>query len=246
MLYRLDHTVVCPADGTEAGGEVTDGLMVDRVDLEVGSGNDRCETALVDQVARADGHGTPCRLVLWVGGADVGRDIYEEGAPERDIQYLEPAAYREGGQAFRGGGRREFDFELVPIEVDSIDGVLRPAPIARGVDIATSAQDEPVDAIEQVREVLVRHRRQENRHSTCSQHAVRVRALQDVRVADACRRWTSLGRVVTPITGGMAEIVLTLSRGGSRIAACVAARGPRTYMLFAAALAAAGRVTVAI
>ncbi len=76
-------------------------------------------------------------------------DVLVQGAAERDVEDLDPAADRKEGDAPVDRGPRERDLAVVRLAVDAVHRLVRFLAVARGVDVGATGEDDGVDAGEQ-------------------------------------------------------------------------------------------------
>ena len=88
-------------------------------------------------------------------------DVLDERAAERDVEDLDPAAHAEDGQAAVERALGELELEGVAERLGRREVLGRLLPVARGVDVAAAAEEDPVAGVQRVLEVPVDARERE-------------------------------------------------------------------------------------
>ena len=163
-LDRLHDAVVGPRHGAQIAAEAVDGLVVERVDVEVLGADDRGQPrpGLDPHVVRR----LPARLGLAVrhrAVADV-RHVLVQRAAAGDVEHLAAAADAQHGEAERVRAADDGELEGVEPRLDRAQLRVRLGVVGGRVDVGAARHADPRQLVDQRRHVAVRERGQDDRH----------------------------------------------------------------------------------
>ena len=156
--------VIGPAHHPQPGTHGADGLVVERVHAEQVETGRLPQQAVLEHPDAVDRHGALPVLTEAVGElGDIGK-VLDQRAAGGDVDHLAAAADAEDGDAVGEGGPHERQLPSVALGVDPLHLGREEPAVPPGVDVATAAEEEPVEARHRRFRLLRVEHRQHQRH----------------------------------------------------------------------------------